>query len=165
MERHGGEPADGEAHWAGSESSNEERRDPVAAPLQVGQLQGRPERGRQSWAITKLASTGTIVMRFVGPTPTPEVLECLAALNEMMPSKNANIIFDLRELHGHNPDTKQPFKTWLLENKPRIDEITLVLPKAATINKMAAAVISLATGIKFKIRDDLDERAPMAGGL
>jgi len=165
MERRGGKPPDGAAHGAESESSNPEPRGAAAAPLQVGQLQGRPERGRQSWAITKLASTGTIVMRFVGPTPTAEVFECLAALNEMMPSKNANIIFDLRELHGHNPDTKQPFKNWLLENKPRIGQITLVLPKAATINKMAAAVISLATGIKFKIRDDLDDRSAIAGGL
>jgi len=164
MERRGAEPRDSELPLAAGEAPDE-RRGPAAAPLQVGQLQGRPERGRQSWAITKLASTGAIVMRFMGPTPSAEVFECLAALNEMMPGKNANIIFDLRELHGHNPETKQPFKNWLLENKPRIGQITLVLPKAATINKMAAAVISLATGITFKIRDDLDERAAIAGGL
>jgi hypothetical protein len=34
--------------------------------------------------------------------------------------------------------------------------LTVVLPKAATVLKIATAVIGLATGIKIKIRDDLD---------
>jgi hypothetical protein len=111
---------------------------------------------KPSWTITKLAATGTIVLRFVGPTRTWEVPEFLGALSEMMPHENANIIFDLRELDGHNPDTKQPIKLWLIANKSRIANLTLVVARYATIIKVAAAVIGLATGVKLKIRDDLD---------
>jgi hypothetical protein len=111
---------------------------------------------RPSWTITKVASTGVIVLRFVGPTRTWEVAEFLGALTEMMPDENANIIFDLRELDGHNPETKQPIKKWLLANRARIASLTVVLARFATILKVATAVIGLATGIKIKIRDDLD---------
>lgn len=111
---------------------------------------------RPSWTITKVASTGVIVLRFVGPTRTWEVAEFLVALTEMMPDEKANIIFDLRELDGHNPETKQPIKKWLLANRTRIASLTVVLARFATILKVATAVIGLATGIKIKIRDDLD---------
>jgi hypothetical protein len=111
---------------------------------------------KPSWTITKVASTGVIVLRFVGPTRTWEVPEFLGALSDMMPDENANIIFDLRELDGHNPETKQPIKKWLVANKSRIACLTVVLARFATIVKVATAVIGLATGIKIKIRDDLD---------
>ena len=113
-------------------------------------------RERPSWTITKVASTGVIVLRFVGPTRTWETAEFLGALTEMMPDDNADIIFDLRELVGHNPETKQPIKKWLLANRTRIASLTVVLARFATILKVATAVIGLATGIKIKIRDDLD---------
>jgi hypothetical protein len=130
-------------------------------PLQVGQLEGRFEPGRPSWAITKLASTGTIVLRFQGPTRSWETAEFLAALSEMMPADNAHIIFDLREMHGHNPDTKAPIKKWLVENKARIGQIIVVVPRAATLVKIATAVISLASGVKIKVRDDLGGEEPL----
>jgi hypothetical protein len=114
---------------------------------------------RPSWTITKVASTGVIVLRFVGPTRTWEPPEFLGALSEMMPDENASIIFDLRELAGHNPETKQPIKKWLLENKGRIASLTVVVARYATLIKVATAVIGLATGIKIKIRDDLDGEA------
>src|SRR5262245_37698754 len=127
-----------------------------AAPLQVGQTDARVQRDRPSWAITKSAATGTIVLRFVGPTRSWEIPEFFAALNEMMPAENAQVIFDLRELDGHNPDTKAPSKKWLLENKSRIGQVTIVVPRAATILKIVAGVLSLASGVKMKVRDDLD---------
>lgn len=116
-------------------------------------------RERPSWTITKVASTGVIVLRFVGPTRTWEVPEFLSALSDMMPDEDASIIFDLRELGGHNPETKQPIKQWLLANKSRIASLTVVVARYATIIKVATAVIGLATGIKIKIRDDLDPEA------
>src|SRR5262245_16259218 len=113
----------------------------TATPLQVGQLDGRVQRDGPSWAITKSAATGAIVLRFVGPTRTWEIPELFAALNEMMPIDNAQIIFDLRELHGHNPDTKAPSKKWLMENKLRISQVTIVVRRAATIHKIVAGVL------------------------
>jgi len=128
----------------------------TAAPLQVGQLDGSFQRDRPSWALTKSAATGTIVLRFVGATRSWEIPEFFAALNEMMPAENAQVIFDLRELDGHNPDTKAPSKKWLLENKSRIGQVTIVVPRAATILKIVAGVLSLASGVKMKVRDDLE---------
>ncbi|MEP7049101.1 MAG: hypothetical protein ABJB12_02060 [Pseudomonadota bacterium] len=117
---------------------------------------------KPSWRIAKVAATGTIWLRFVGPTLTREVPDFLKALDEMMPEEDANVVFDLRELDGHNPETKDPIKTWLRENKPRLATVTVLVPKASAILKMVTAVIGLATGIKIHIRDDLDENASAA---
>jgi len=135
-----------------------------AAPFQIGQFDGRLQPDRPSWAITKSAATGAIVLRFVGPTQSWEVPEFFAALNEMMPAENAQVIFDLRELHGHNPDTKAASKKWLQENKARIGQVTIVVPRAATILKIVAGVLSLASGVKMKVRDDLEGEV-LAHGL
>ena len=118
---------------------------------------------RPSWSITKVAATGTICLRFVGPTLTPEIEDFINALTEMMPAEDANIIFDLRELVGHNPETKEPIKAWLQHNKPRIGQITVIVPKSGAILKMVTAVIALATGVKIRIRDDVGESASAVG--
>ena len=117
---------------------------------------------KPSWGITKVAATGTIWLRFVGPTRSEETPDFINALNEMMPDEDANVVFDLRELEGHNPETKDPIKTWLRDNKPRIGTVTVLVPKAGSILKMVTAVIGLATGIKIQIRDDMDENASAA---
>jgi hypothetical protein len=117
---------------------------------------------KHSWGITKVAATGTIWLRFVGPTRTAEVPDFINALNEMMPEEDANLVFDLRELDGHNPDTKEPIKTWLRDNKARIAAVTVLVPKSGAILKMVTAVISLATGVKIHIRDDMDESNTVA---
>ncbi|HEY8945348.1 MAG TPA: hypothetical protein VIM73_13850 [Polyangiaceae bacterium] len=119
-------------------------------------------RGKPSWAITKVAATGTIWLRFTGPTLTAEVPDFIAALNEMMPEEDANVVFDLRRLVGHNPETKEPIKAWLRDNKPRIGQITVLVPKSGTILKMVTAVIALATGVKIQIREDMDESVSAA---
>lgn len=135
----------------------------ATGPLQEGKLEGRPQPDRPSWSITKTAATGAIVLRFVGPTRSSEVPEFFAALNEMMPLENAQVIFDLRELDGHNPDTKAASKEWLLANKARIAQVTIVVPRAATILKIVAGVLSLASGVKMKVRDDLEGEALVTG--
>jgi len=109
-----------------------------------------------SWQITRSAN-GAIHSRFVGPTPTAEMLEFIAALNSAMPPAHARLIFDLSELDGYNAETKAPMKTWLLEHKLAIQEITVIVPKARTILKMVVAAISLATGVKMHIRETGEE--------
>jgi hypothetical protein len=121
------------------------------------------ERGEAaSWAITKAAATGAICLRFVGPTRTSEIPDFLSALSEMMPPDDAHIVFDLRRLIGHNPETKEPIKAWLRQNKPRIRQVTVVVPSASAIHKMVTAVISLATGVKILIRETLEESTSVA---
>ena len=122
----------------------------------------RGEGDKPSWGIAKMAATGVIWLRFVGPTRTAECPEFIKALNEMMPDEGANVVFDLRELDGHNPETKEPIKTWLRDNKARIASITVLVPKSGAILKMVTAVISLATGVKIHIRDDMDENVSVA---
>ena len=102
------------------------------------------------------------MLRFVGPTRSWEIPDFFAALNEMMPAKDAQVIFDLRELDGHNPDTKAPSKRWLMENKSRIGQVTMVVPRAATILKIVIGVLSLASGVKMKVRDDLEGEVPVS---
>jgi hypothetical protein len=108
----------------------------------------------KSWAIAKSAATGAIVLRFVGPTRTEEIAQFFAALSEMMPEKDAQILFDLRALHGHNPEIKLPATRWLLDHKSRIAQITVVHRRAAALHKLLAAVLGAATGVKMKVRDD-----------
>jgi hypothetical protein len=112
---------------------------------------------RPSWAITKIASTGTIWLRFVGPTLTHEIPQFINALSEMMPAEDANIVFDLRELVGHNPETKEPIKKWLRANKRRFAQITVLVPRSDAILKMVTAVISLATGVKIRVLEEMEE--------
>jgi DNA-binding transcriptional LysR family regulator len=114
-----------------------------------------PHPGTPSWALNKGAASGTLVLRFVGRTATPEIPAFLAALDKLMPPRDAHVIFDLRELVGHNLDTRAPIQRWLLENRPRIAQVTVVVNKAATIIKMAISVVGMATGIKLAVRDDL----------
>jgi hypothetical protein len=117
---------------------------------------------KPSWGITKAAATGTILLRFVGPTRTAEVPEFISALDEMMPDEDANVVFDLRELDGHNPETKEPIKNWLQVNKARIAAVTVLVPKSGTILKVVTAVISLATGVKIRVREELEENFSIA---
>ena len=86
----------------------------------------------------------------------------MTALSEMMPAEAADIVFDLRELQGHNPETKEPIKVWLGKNKTRIKQITVLVPRSSTIHKVATAVISLAAGVKIRIRDDVEEDVSVA---
>ncbi|HKY38210.1 MAG TPA: hypothetical protein VJN18_19845 [Polyangiaceae bacterium] len=117
---------------------------------------------RPSWGITKAAATGTIFIRFVGPTRTFEIPQFINALSEMMPAEDANVVFDLRQLVGHNPETKEPIKIWLLRNKHRIGQITVLVPKSGAMLKMVTAVIALATGVKIRISDNVDDSPSVA---
>jgi len=114
---------------------------------------------RPSWTLLEGAGTGTLVLRFVGPTLTEEIPQFLAALSKQLPARDAHIVFDLRELEGHNLDTRAPMQRWLRENKSRIARLTVLLEKAATIIKMAATVVGLASGVKIEMRDDLEPDA------
>jgi hypothetical protein len=144
--------------------------DAIQIPGMAGQSAGDPIRHARdpisarrpyarSWSLTKGAVSGTLVLRFVGPTPTAEIPGFLGALDEHMPPREAHIVFDVRELVGHNVDTRVALQRWLLDHRPRIAQVTVVVNKAATLVKMATSVVSMAARIKIKIRDDLEGEA------
>lgn len=114
----------------------------------------RPARRTPSWTLSTGAASGSLILRFVGPTATSDIPDFLGALTRNMPASAAHIIFDLRELEGHNLDTRAPIQRWLSDNRSRIAQVTVLVKKAATIIKMATSVVSLATGLKIEIRDD-----------
>lgn len=110
-----------------------------------------------TWRIGRAPHDGTIWLKFVGPTPTEEIRAFLDTLTASMPPSHARVVFDLRELNGYNPETKQPVKAWLLQHKLQLDEVTVVIPKSGMWLRMVTAAIGLAVGVKIRIRDDMDE--------
>lgn len=120
---------------------------------------GARAEGAPSWTLTTGAASGTLLLRFVGPTATHEIPDFIAALDQHLPARPAHIVFDLRHLEGHNLETRAPMQRWLMANRPRIARITVVVNEAATIIKMATSVVGLAAGVKIEIRDDLKSDA------
>src|SRR5262245_49152797 len=119
-----------------------------------------PERSSHStWQIGKAASDGAIWLKFVGPTPSEDVRAFIVALTASMPESHARVVFDLRELNGYNPDSKQPIKSWLLEHKLVLDEVTVIIPKVDVWLRMVTAAMGIAVGVKIRIVDDADEAA------
>jgi hypothetical protein len=115
----------------------------------------------QSWQISE-AADGAICAKFIGPTPTDEVAPFLTALVAIMPESNARLVFDLRELGGYNSETKEPMKAWLLTHKLAIQELTVLVPKSGAMLKMVVAAMALATGVKIRVREDLEALASFA---
>jgi len=68
-------------------------------------------------------------------------------------------VFDIRELEGHNSEVRSAFQQWLMEHRSRVASVTVVVKKAATLLKVAASVVKLATGLEIQIRDDLESDA------
>jgi hypothetical protein len=110
-----------------------------------------------SWRIGRAPNDGAIWLKFVGRTPTEEVRPFLDTLTATMPRSHAKVVFDLRELNGYNPDAKLPIKSWLLEHKLRLDEVTVIIPKSGVWLRMVTAAIGLAVSVKIRIRDELYE--------
>jgi len=104
------------------------------------------------WSITR-APDGSLVCTFSGPTRSDEFRKCLAALTASMPRSGARLIFDWRQVVGYNPETKEAIKTWLLEHKLSVDDVVAVVPQAKPILKMVVAAVSLAVGVRIKVRE------------
>jgi hypothetical protein len=107
------------------------------------------------WSIGETGQRGTLLLEFVGTTPTQEFRQFLAALSARLPDVPATLVFDLRHLGGHNPEAKEPMKDWLLANKLAIREIVVVVPTSKVLLKMVTAAIGLAVGVKITIREEL----------
>ncbi len=110
-----------------------------------------------SWRIGKAADGGAIWLKFVGPTPTDELRAFIDTLTASIPTSHARVVFDLRELNGYNPEAKQPIKSWLLEHKLTLEEVTVIVPKSGVWLRMVTAAIGLAVGVKIRIRDDVND--------
>lgn len=112
--------------------------------------------GAPSWSLDTRSARGTLLLRFTGPTLTQEVPALIDALTHHLPPSGAHIVFDIRNLEGHNSEVRAAFQRWLMDNRPRIATVTVVVNKAATIFKVATSVVKLATGLNIEVRDDLE---------
>lgn len=116
-------------------------------------LQGPP---LASWTLEPHGARGKLLLRFVGPTPTREIPGLLAALSRHLEDAPLHIVFDIRELEGHNSEVRAAFQRWLMENRGRIAHIVVVVKKAAALLKVATSVVRVATGLSIELRDDLE---------
>jgi hypothetical protein len=119
---------------------------------------GVPNAGAKSWTLERTAQ-GTLLLRFVGATLTHEIADLFIAMTRYMPEGRVHLVFDIRELEGHNSEVRGAFQRWLTEHRSRIAHITVVVRKGASLFKMAALVVKLATGMNLEIRDDLESDA------
>jgi hypothetical protein len=119
---------------------------------------GAPGTGAKSWRLERTVQ-GRLLLHFVGPTLTEEIPELLAAMTRHMPDRLAHLVFDIRELEGHNSEVRAALQVWLADHRSRIARITVVVAKAATLFKVAASVVKLATGLPIQVRDDLESDA------
>lgn len=112
----------------------------------------------RSWTIAP-RSASTLLVRFVGPTLTHEIPPLLDALTRRLPERSARLVFDIRDLEGHNSEVRLAFQRWLTAHRERIESITVVVRRAAAAFKVAASVVRIATGLNIQIRDDLESDA------
>jgi len=151
--------------WVESRAEHLESAADPGQNLSMGGVGARHLAGRsraaqvQSWSLEPRSSRGTLLLRFVGPTPTHEMPELLAALTRHLADAPAHLVFDIRELEGHNSEVRSAFQQWLMEHRSRVASVTVVVKKAATLLKVAASVVKLATGLEIQIRDDLESDA------
>jgi hypothetical protein len=113
-----------------------------------------------SWSVVQAGEGAVLVMKFVGPTTTPSFAAFLAHLTAKMPESGVTLVFDLRQLDGYNPETKEPIKEWLRLHKLAIREVIVVVSKSETILRMVTAAIGLAVGVKITIREEVPEIEP-----
>ena len=120
----------------------------------------------RSYRVSRSTATGRIIISFRGPTPTEEVPLFLDEISELMPDSDADLIWDLRELEGHNHETKDPIRKWLKAHKARIRSVRVVIPRANSLIKMVTAAMGLAVGMDLRIVEGIeeDERPRTAAG-
>lgn len=113
------------------------------------------------WKLAKSPDTGHIWVRYQGEaTPTHEINASLAAVTAVLPEKDAKLIMDLRYLTGHNPDSRAPIQGWLMAHKRRIAQVTVLIPSAIPILKLATAAVGLIVGLKLRIAEQPDVPEP-----
>lgn len=82
-------------------------------------------------------------------------------MEALMPDHGARLVFDLREMLERSPETKEPIRVWLAQNKERLADVEVIVAEADAVTKMMAAVVGLAAGVKLRIREapDVDSAA------
>lgn len=102
----------------------------------------------------RVDALGRIQLAFIGPTKTEALVACLAALSSVMHDR-ADVIIDIRELVGHNIETRDLWKGWLSKHKSQVRSLIVVLQRAMALHRMVTAAVGLAVGIRIQVTEEV----------
>lgn len=109
------------------------------------------------WQITPQPLRNTILIRYWGPTSSEALTASLDELGAAMPKVRTTLVVDLRELVGHNPDSRHLWQAFLAEHKPMLETVYVIVPRAWAIHRMVASVMGLAVGMRLRLIESPDE--------
>lgn len=112
-----------------------------------------PRHTGEGWSL-RIDALGRIQLAFVGPTKTQAMVQCLEALSSVMHDR-AELIIDIRELNGHNIDTRELWKTWFGRHKSQIRKVLVVMKRAMVLHRMVTAAVGLAVGIRIEVAEEI----------
>jgi hypothetical protein len=112
-----------------------------------------PRYSGEGWSL-RLDALGRIQLTFVGPTKTDAMVACLDALSSVM-RERTDLIIDIRELDGHNIDTRDLWKVWLSKHKRDVRSVIVVLKRAMALHRMVTAAVGLAVGIRIEVTEQV----------
>lgn len=107
----------------------------------------------EGWSL-RVDALGRVQLAFVGPTKTEAMVACLAALSSVM-RERTDLIIDIRELNGHNVETRDLWKVWLSKHKRQVRSIVVVLQRAMALHRMVTAAVGLAVGIRIEVTEQV----------
>lgn len=112
-----------------------------------------PRFAGEGWSL-RVDALGRIQLAFVGPTKTDAMVACLDALSSVMRDRT-DLIIDIRELDGHNIDTRDLWKGWLSKHKRQVRSVVVVLKRAMALHRMVTAAVGLAVGIRIEVAEEV----------
>lgn len=112
-----------------------------------------PRYAGDGWSL-RVDASGRIRVVFFGPTTTEALMKCLEALSSVVRDQ-VELIVDIRELVGHNTDSRELWKIWLANHKSQVRSVTVVVERAMALHRMVTTVVGLAVGIRIHVVDEL----------
>ncbi len=118
-------------------------------------VEGRipPRYAGEGWSL-RVDALGRIQVVFVGPTITEALVRCLNALSSVMRDR-AEVIVDIRDLVGHNTDSRDLWRGWLAKHKTQLRSLTVVVKRAMALHRMVTVAVGLAVGIRIHVVDEM----------
>lgn len=107
------------------------------------------------WSL-KSDERGRVYLSFFGPTATEALVECFKALSEMM-HDDVQLVVDIRELDGHNVESRQLWRDWLAQHKAQLRNVVVVVKRAMVMYRMVIAAVGLAAGVRIHVVEHLPQ--------
>jgi hypothetical protein len=111
------------------------------------------------WQITPQPLRHAVFVRYWGATSTAALVASLEDLERVMPRERTTLVVDVRELVGHNPDSRHLWQDFMASHKASLEAVYVIVPRAWAIHRMVATVMGLAVGIRMRLVESPDEIA------